>query len=1002
MLDRQEIERAASEQLLRQMPAAVIVVEATSGKIIYVNREAQRSTEQILGQPVPQEVGVYLDLQESSNSKMLHPDGHPYEVEEWPIIRSIRSGEVVRDEEIIHLLGDGTQIWARFDSYPIYDEEGRIVAGVLVSRDITEQKRAEQELRESHNRVESILESISDAFFTLDREWRYTYINERALEYMRRAKGEGLTREEFLGKNVWEVFPKTVVPTVYHKYQEAMCEQKSVHFEAYSLVTNRWIEQHVYPSEEGLSVYYQDITERKKAEEQLAYHAYLLENVHDAVIATDEQLVVTAWNKGAQEMYGWRASEVLGRNLFEVVPTDLTEEQLAEGLQKLAERGRFRIEAMSYGKDSTPVYIEGSIIALRGEQEQEEEGQISGYVTIRRDITERKRAEKEIETRANQQAAVAEIGLWALAHPDLQSLMDFTVAFVARTIEAEYAKIVEILPPGEELLMRAGAGWREGLVGQVREGAGLDSEAGYTLLAAEPVIVEDLSTETRFRPPLLLVEHGVVSGVTVVIAGRGGPFGVLGVHTRDRRTFSEDDVNFLQAVANVLAMRIEREEADKKLEEVREAERSRIARDLHDEALQDLSGALVEAQQVRSISEEPEPASRLGRLVATLKRVGQQLRGVIYDLRLEGEQVRPFSELLESLVELHRGMAPDSNIHLELADGGLESPLGKTSREALRIVGEALTNARRHSEAENIWVRVWSSEGKLYAEVADDGRGFDVSEESSATPTRSGMGIKGMHERAHLLEGELKIESEPGRGTKVYFELDLKKESEEAEEEKVRVLLVEDHVTVRDAIASSFEREAGFEVVGRAASLAQARTILEEAGQHVEVAVVDLGLPDGYGGDLIGELREKNPQAQVLVLSATTDRLEIARAVEAGAAGILNKMVHLDEVVEAVRRLRAGETLMPLEEVVELLRFAGTERRQEYEVRQVIEKLTPREREVLQALAEGLDSERIAERLHISLRTLRNHISSILAKLGVHSQLQALVFAVRHGVVEIH
>jgi PAS domain S-box-containing protein len=749
---------------------------------------------------------------------------------------------------------------------------------------------------------------------------------------------------------------------------------------------------------EGIS---RNITERKRAEERLRYHAYLLENVHDAVIAMDEQLLVTAWNKGAQEMYGWRADEVLGRNLWEVVPTDLSEEQRAHALRELSERGRFRAEAMTYGKDGTPVYAEGTTIALRGEQE--EEGQITGYVSIRRDITERKRAEQEIETRTHQQAVVSEIGLWALTNDDLQSLMDDTVAFVAQTLDVEYCKIVELLPSGEELLLKAGAGWEEGLVGQTRVGAGIDSQAGYTLLSEEPVIVEDLSTETRFSPSELLREYEVVSSMTVVIAGRGGPFGVLGVHTKDRRTFSEDDVNFLQAVANVLAMRIEREEADNKLEEVREAERSRIARDLHDEALQNLSSAVVEAEQVRSISEGPEPASRLGRLIATLKRIGQQLRGAIYDLRLEGEQDRPFSELLESLVELHRGMAPDSNIHLELAAWVLERPLGTTSREVLRIVGEALTNARRHSGAENVWVRVWSSEGKLYAEVSDDGRGFDVSEEPSATPTfRGGIGIRGMNERAHLLGGELKIESEPGNGTKVLFELALEQEQEEAKEEKVRVLLVEDHATVRDAIASSFEVEAGFEVVGQAASLAQARTMLEETGQRVDVAVVDLGLPDGYGADLIGELREKNPQAQVLVLSATADRSEIARVAEAGAAGILNKTVHLDEVVETVRRLRAGETIMPLEEVVELLRYAGRERRQEYEARQAIEKLTPREREVLQALAEGLDSERVAQKLNISLRTERNHMSSVLAKLGVHSQLQALVFAVRHGVVEIH
>jgi DNA-binding NarL/FixJ family response regulator len=184
--------------------------------------------------------------------------------------------------------------------------------------------------------------------------------------------------------------------------------------------------------------------------------------------------------------------------------------------------------------------------------------------------------------------------------------------------------------------------------------------------------------------------------------------------------------------------------------------------------------------------------------------------------------------------------------------------------------------------------------------------------------------------------------------------------------------------------------------------MAEARVMLEEdAEQAIDVAVLDLGLPDGYGADLIKEVREKNPKAQALVLSASLDRGEIARAVELGAAGVLNKTAHLDEVLHSIKRLRAGETLMPLQEVVELLRIAGSEREQEYEAQQAIEKLTPREIEVLQALAEGLDSEQIAQRLHISLRTERNHMANILSKLGVHSQLQALVFALRHGVVEI-
>jgi two-component system nitrate/nitrite response regulator NarL len=217
----------------------------------------------------------------------------------------------------------------------------------------------------------------------------------------------------------------------------------------------------------------------------------------------------------------------------------------------------------------------------------------------------------------------------------------------------------------------------------------------------------------------------------------------------------------------------------------------------------------------------------------------------------------------------------------------------------------------------------------------------------------------------------------------------------------VRILLIEDHTAMREALASAFEQEVGFEVVGQAGSLAQARRMLEEEQQQADVALIDLGLPDGDGSDLIPELREASPQTQALVLSARLERAEIARAVEKGAAGFIHKSADLDDVIEAVRRLCADQALMPLEEVVELLRFAQRTREQEHHARQVIAKLTPREREVLQTLAEGLDNQEVAERLHVSPSTVRNHMSSILTKLGVHSQLQALVFAVRHGVIEI-
>jgi PAS domain S-box-containing protein len=151
-----------------------------------------------------------------------------------------------------------------------------------------------------------------------------------------------------------------------------------------------------------------DITERKRTEEELSYHAYLLENVHDAVLATDEQMLLTAWNKAAEKMYGWRADEVLGSHIWQVVPVEMTEDQREDALRKLTDTGRFRIEVITYGKDGTPVWVEGITVALRGEQ-----GEITGYVNIRRDITERKRTEEELR-RLNQELAERERDLHSL------------------------------------------------------------------------------------------------------------------------------------------------------------------------------------------------------------------------------------------------------------------------------------------------------------------------------------------------------------------------------------------------------------------------------------------------------------------------------------------------------------------------------------------------------------------------------------------------------------
>ena len=225
-----------------------------------------------------------------------------------------------------------------------------------------------------------------------------------------------------------------------------------------------------------------------------------------------------------------------------------------------------------------------------------------------------------------------------------------------------------------------------------------------------------------------------------------------------------------------------------------------------------------------------------------------------------------------------------------------------------------------------------------------------------------------------------------------------------AGDQETRVMVVDDHASFRQPLVFMLDREPDLKVVAQASSVAEALATLgafDEAGEALDLAVVDLNLPDGSGSEFISELQSSSTRALALVLSAHSDRFRLARAIEAGAAGILHKSSRIENIVDAVRRLRSGEQLIPPQEVIEAVRLVSGERLRDQEVRLLISKLTPRERELLEALAEGLSDKEIAERLYVGVGTVRTHMTHLLAKFGVDSRLQALIFAIRYGLVEI-
>ncbi|HEV7884887.1 MAG TPA: PAS domain-containing protein [Solirubrobacteraceae bacterium] len=536
--------------------------------------------------------------------------------------------------EVVAYRKDGSPISVDLLIVALRGAQGEITGHVGVHRDVSERHRAEEALGQTQWQTETVLASISGAFLAMDRQWRYTYLNDGALDRLRAWRGTALAREEILGRSMWELFPEVLGTAVERRLRDAMRSQQPVRFELFFAPTDEWVEARAVPSATGLSVHYYNISAQKSAQE-------------------------------------------------------------------------------------------------------------------------------EMRSRAEQQTRVAELGQHALVSDDLQALLDEAVDLVAMTLRVELAGVAELTSSGDTVF-RAGVGWREGVVGRLLGRDRPESLVGYMLRRREPVIVEDMAEDRRFTASAISREHGIVSALSITIASPDEPFGALGAFSTRRRPFSQSEVSFLRAVANVLASAVERSRTQERLDKVREAERSRIARDLHDDALQALTEAVIGADRGARAGLAPAAAAALA---STLRRVGEEVRGAIYDLHLTDTERRGLADAVRELVDVHRALAVDCEIELDVADAVPAEPLGSIGTELLRVLGEALANARRHADARRIDVRVSRSDRMLVAEVSDDGRGLGR--------TRGGHGMRGMRERADLLHGRLVVAGGPAAGTTVRLEVPL-------------------------------------------------------------------------------------------------------------------------------------------------------------------------------------------------------------------------------------
>lgn len=526
----------------------------------------------------------------------------------------------------------------------------------------------------------------------------------------------------------------------------------------------------------------------KRLEHYQQYTDRVLNTIHDIFYVLEKDGSLQRWNESLTETMGYSNAEITSMNAVDFVDDD-DQERIADAIVDGFETGSLQLETELITKRDERIPYEFAATTLETPDGKEV---LAG---IGRDISERKERERELERRASQQRVIADLGQLALETDNLDELMDEAARQVADVLDNEYCKVLDLDNESEKLLLRQGVGWQKGVVGEATISAvEADSQAAYTLANDHPIIVENLETETRFSGPSLLTNHDVRSGISTIIGPIDEPWGILGTHDTDRKTFSDEDVNFVQSVANVLAEAIERQQYQENLERlVNDLETSNerleqfayaTSHDLQ-EPLRMVSSylQLLESRYSEELDEDAEEFIAFA--VDGADRMRAMIEGLLQYSRVEtrGDPLEPV-ELENVLADTRENL----QVKIEEHDAEITAealPRVEGDKEQLQQVFQnLLSNAIEYSgeEPPQIHVAAKRNGTKWEVSVTDNGIGinpddqeriFEVFQRLHSREEHPGTGI-GLALCERIIErhgGEIRVESTSGEGSTFSFTL---------------------------------------------------------------------------------------------------------------------------------------------------------------------------------------------------------------------------------------
>ncbi|MEA3137591.1 MAG: hypothetical protein QOC71_1872 [Thermoplasmata archaeon] len=694
-------------------------------------------------------------------------------------------------------------------------------------------------------------------------DWRITFAHLEGGQPTER------TPQEIEGRVLWDLYPELAGSPFEAHYRAVMADRVPRTFDAVYGPANLLLENRLYPAGDGIALVYEDVTRRKQLQSQLDRRNRQQEAVARlGQAALEGSDVSTMFDRAATEVaqalgvefakiveptgdgktlilragVGWRdgivgqatmSAEGRSQAVYAlqahgpVIVSDFATETRFTASSLFVEHGIVSGLSVLIGPRDQPIGVLGAHSRERREFTQDDlnfmqavANLLAAAITrsrieaeLRRhrdalaeDIERRRELEIQLGRRNLQQEAVARLGQAALEGVEVPYLLDQAVHEVAQALGVEFTKFVMPSGDGRTLLLRSGVGWRKGVIGEARLSAASQSQAGYALKAHGPVIVDEMANETRFSPPPLFVEHGIVSGLSVLVGPRDQPIGVLGAHSRERRHFTQDDLNFMQAVANLLAAAITRNRIDSELRRHRDdleglvQERTRrleamnkelaafsysVSHDLRTplRAIDGFSQILVR-QHAEALP--PSAQALLGKVQENAQRMGHLIEALLSLSRLGRKELEmadvDLGALADQALSVLAAASPDRRVAVSVAP----DLVARGDPELLLVLmGNLLGNAWKFSSG-RAKARIEVGRDRTAAEptffVRDNGAGFDMEHadnlfqpfqrlHSTSEFEGTGVGLATVHRIVLRHGGRVWAEAEPGKGATFWFTL---------------------------------------------------------------------------------------------------------------------------------------------------------------------------------------------------------------------------------------